>query len=124
MSKEFNQALGQFVTEMASGGAIRHLSDLGYTVDEIVQKLDYPTPKEKVAEIVFQYYIDTGKVCLAEPREEVEKTSFVKDQGAYGRTSMRKVVEKVAVKVEDYVPCDFGKQMYQKKKIMKNLKKN
>ena len=51
MSKEFNEALGNFITDFAGGGAVRHLADSGLSVSEIVSRLDYPLPKEKVASI-------------------------------------------------------------------------
>lgn len=40
----FQNALSSFVTDAACGGAIRHLVDIGYTLDQIVERLDYPAP--------------------------------------------------------------------------------
>ena len=40
----FKNALSNFMFEAASGGAIRHLADLGYTVKQISKKLEFPTP--------------------------------------------------------------------------------
>ena len=38
----FKSALSNFTHEAASGGAIRHLADLGYTVDWITRELTFP----------------------------------------------------------------------------------
>ncbi|SDB50786.1 hypothetical protein SAMN02910298_02586 [Pseudobutyrivibrio sp. YE44] len=113
MSREFNEALGNFITDFAGGGAVRHLADQGLTVSEIMGKLDYPLPKEKVAEIVWQHYINTGVVCLEEPGGTVEKVSYVKEQDSFGKTSMRRVVEKIDMSDVKYVKVDFGKRLYQ-----------
>ena len=95
MSREFNEALGNFITDVAGGGAVRHLASQGLTVDEITRRLDYPMKKAKVAEMVWQYYVEQGIVCLEEPKDYVEKVSYVKEQDAYGKISMRRVVEKI-----------------------------
>ncbi len=113
MSKEFNEALGNFITDFAGGGAVRHLASQGLTVSEITEQLDYPLPKAKVAKLVWQYYLDEGIVCLEEPKDYVEKVSFVKEQDAYGKISMRKVVDKIDRADAKYVLVDFGKRMYQ-----------
>ena len=39
----FKNALSDFTYEAASGGAIRHLADLGYTVKQICEQLSFPT---------------------------------------------------------------------------------
>ena len=92
---------------------MRHLADQGLTVSEIVSKLDYPLPKEKVASIVWDHYVNTGVICLKEPSSTVEKISYVKEQDEYGKTSMRRVVEKIDMSKVKYVKIDFGKRLYQ-----------
>lgn len=119
----FHQALSNFIHDFASGGAIRHLADAGLTVTEIAEQLSFPTPKEKVAQEVWKYYLETGKIRLEEPDGQEEKQSgskdvirrvtYVKEQNAYGRVSMRQVVEEIPVERRDYIACDFGRQMYQ-----------
>ena len=44
----FREALSGFTFEAAGGGAIRHLADLGCTVDEIETQLLYPISHNKV----------------------------------------------------------------------------
>ncbi len=112
MSKEFNEALGNFITDFAGGSAVRHLADTGLTISEIVDRLDYPLPKEKVANIVWQHFLNTGVICLEDPDTFVEKVSYVKEQDNFGKTSMRRVVEKIDMSDKKYVKIDFGKRMY------------
>ena len=108
----FNEALSNFINDFAGGGAVRHLADLGYTVSEIRDRLDYPLPKDKVAQLVMDHFINTGKVCLDKPTQTIEEVSYVKDTDSFGRTSMRKVVNKIDVSAREYVAIDFGTQLY------------
>lgn len=109
----FNKALSNFINDSASGGAVRHLADLGLTVSEIMDKLDYPLPKSTVADMVWQHYLDKGIILPDEPTDKnyAEIITYVKDVGAYGRTSLRRVVEKVELPLKEYVKCDFGKKL-------------
>lgn len=59
-SKYFQEALSDFVYDAASGRAIRHLVDTGYTTAQIVQQLNYPTPFAKVRHTVTRYLKETG----------------------------------------------------------------
>ena len=93
MSKQdyFRNALSDFTYETASGGAIRHLADLGYTVRQICDRLTYPTPYERVRRTVWQHLIDTKVVLTEEPgsgREQGKKTYTVA-HNKYGRASFR-----------------------------------
>lgn len=97
--KYFREALSDFTYDMASGGAIRHLADSGYTVKQIVEKLDFPTPYERVQRAVLDYFLETGFLLEEEPGTagQKEKAVFVRDYNAYGKASFRKVVEKEAI---------------------------
>ena len=44
----FEAALSDFVFDVAAGGAIRHLTDRGYSVEQIMRELSYPVPRIKV----------------------------------------------------------------------------
>lgn len=87
----FKQALRSFAHEAASGGAIRHLVDLGYTAGQITGLLAFPTPYEKVRETVWKHLVDTGTVLLEEPGsgQGQEKGIYVKEYDAFGRASFR-----------------------------------
>ena len=92
--KYFKKALSDFTFEMASGGAIRHLADRGYTVGEIVKMLDFPTPYERVGDLERKHFLETGVLLLDEPTKEAgpEKYEYVADYDEYGRKSFRKVI--------------------------------
>ncbi|MDE7311865.1 MAG: hypothetical protein K2N87_09685 [Eubacterium sp.] len=59
-SKYFQDALSDFVYDAASGRAIRHLADTGYTTAQIVRQLDYPTPFAKVQHTVTRHLMESG----------------------------------------------------------------
>ncbi|TGY97199.1 hypothetical protein E5329_05870 [Petralouisia muris] len=111
----FHQALADFVGDMAYGGAICHLADLGYTVEQIIKELDYPISRERAGAAVWQHYLAKGIILLEEPQAEplIEKVSYVREYGKYGAAHFRRVVEKEECPQEKYYPCDFGKKRYQ-----------
>lgn len=89
----FQNALSGFTTEVACGGAVRHLTDIGYTLDQMVARLDYPAPRAKVQRIMMEYLYESHVLLREEPSEELfaPQAQFVQVQDAYGRRSMRKV---------------------------------
>ena len=104
------------MNDFASGDSIRHLADAGFTVTGITEKLSFPTKKELVAEIVWKHYLDTGRICLCEPQTgTIKRVTYVQEQGAYGKTSLRQVTEEVPAPAREYVICDFGYRLYAKK---------
>ena len=116
-NKYFTQALSDFTFDMASGGEICHLCDLGYSVREISEKLLFPTPISKIQQTVWKHLREEGVILLSDPGEihETEKISYVKEYQSTGKASFRRIVEKREKPSGDYIPCDFGKQMYQDK---------
>ena len=54
MDDIFRKALENFSFEMACGGAIRRLHDLGMTPEQIHDRLDYPVSIEKICEYIDQ----------------------------------------------------------------------
>lgn len=89
----FQSALSDLVYDMASGGAIRHLADLGYTVRQIQEKLDFPTPYERIQKTVWRHLTDSGIIVPegAEPGKTWEKAEYVREYDSYGRASFRRV---------------------------------
>ena len=87
----FRNALSDFTYEAASGGAIRHLTDLGYTVKQISEKLTYPTPYERVRKTVWQQLLDTNVVLTEEPGSGKVRgrAEYAVEHDKYGRTSYR-----------------------------------
>lgn len=94
----FRQALSNFTFETASGGAIRHLADRGYTVGEIAKKLDFPTPLERIQDTVWKHLVDRGILLLEEPGtgKKQEAYDFIAEYDRFGRKSFRRVT------VQDY----------------------
>lgn len=92
----FKEALSNFTHEAASGGAIRHLADLGYSVEQITKRLSFPTPYERVQKTVWEHLFDAEVLLAAEPGSEnqQEKVTYVKDYDKYGRISFRRVASK------------------------------
>ena len=112
--KEFNKALSNFINDAAAGGAVRHLADLGYSISQIADNLDYPIPREKIAGYMWEHFVNTGKICLEEPKQTQDIASFVKEQDSFGRISFRRVVTTVDNSHKQYVKCEFGKLLYKK----------
>lgn len=113
----FNKALGNFIYDNASGGAIRHLFDLGYSVKEISDKLDYPTPVDKIREIIWNHMLNTGIVSFDNPLDKgvQERITYVEEYTKYGVRHFKRVSEKTDIAGKEYCICDFGKQIYQNK---------
>ncbi len=88
----FRSALASFTHDAASGGAIRHLADLGYTVDQITRQLTFPTPRERVRREVWERLLDTGVILTQEPggQKAPGKADYVLEYDRYGRASFRK----------------------------------
>lgn len=51
----FRDALTNFTRDFAYGGAIRHLVDRGYSVQNIVDEFHYPLSREVIEKIVNDY---------------------------------------------------------------------
>ncbi|MDE6388486.1 MAG: hypothetical protein K2L82_11850 [Lachnospiraceae bacterium] len=87
----FRNALSDFTFEAASGGAIRHLADLGYTAKQISEQLTYPTPYERVRSTLWKRLLDTRVVLTQEPGSGKEhiKAEYKMERDKYGRTSFR-----------------------------------
>lgn len=88
----FQNALSNFTHEVASGGSIRHLTDLGYTVKEISEHLSYPTPASRIRRQVWERLIETEVILVDEPGNSTKVTAdYVREYDEYGRASFRRV---------------------------------
>ena len=89
----FRQALANFTFEAASGGAIRHLADRGYTAEEISKRLDWHTPFERIQAAIWNHFLDTGVLLRDEPGtgKKREAFEFVAEYDQYGRRTFRRV---------------------------------
>lgn len=109
---DFRKALSDFSFDVASGGAIRHLADLGYTVKQIQEQLDFPTPFARIQEAVWKRLVDTRVIFLEEPWQQhlKETVHFVREYDSYGKASFRRVVEdNPRTETEgSFLVCEFG----------------
>ena len=83
-NREFQKALSDFTHEMASGGAIRHLADLGLSAEEIQKRLDYPTPLDRIRDTMAKYEQEK------KTRSEGKGYEYVKEFDAFGKPSFRR----------------------------------
>ena len=121
----FRRALSDFTFEAASGGAIRLLTDLGFTVKKIEERLDFPTPLARIRETVWKHLIDTGVICLEDPHPASDctadtavpgraRTGYIREYDSYGRPSFRRVTEPDTGQKTggEYLVCEFGSLQY------------
>lgn len=104
----FEEALSDFMHDAASGGAIRHLVDLGYSVEQMISALSYPTPRERVRKTAYRYMVETGLLLQKLPGEEDLRTVI------FGNSDMEKAKEYLYKKIKEngeencYFSCPFG----------------
>ncbi len=124
-NKFFKQALANMTQDAASGDAIRHLADAGYTVDQIANRLTFKTPRERIRKTVWEHYIDKGIISMVDPKGlPLEEVDYVREQNEYGKVSFRRVTKKVERPNAEYIACDFGRQIYKNsEEFEKKLKK-
>ena len=107
----FQNALGNMTREVAYSSSIRHLTDAGFSVRQICEKLTYPAPYETVRRIAYERLLETGIILTEEPKEGLkqDRVTYVLDENGYGRKSYRRVITP-AEEPEDteYIPCDLG----------------
>ncbi len=84
-NRYFAKALQDFTFDVACGAAIRHLHELGYTPEQIADRLDYPISAERV-----KGYVD--KLGTAgENGQTGADYEIVLDHDEYGRSSFVRV---------------------------------
>lgn len=105
----FEEALSDFVHDAASGGAIRHLVDLGYTTDQIMEKLDFPTPRARVEKTVFRYLLEK-KILLEELPDPEEEMRLITWRGLTEEKILREIRKCMEENGEEnsYLCCPFG----------------
>lgn len=95
-NKYFQEALANFTQEAANGGAIRHLANLGYTVKQITERLDFPASYEKVRQAAWEQLVASGAILREEPGRggRREEASYVREYDRYGKATFRRVVKR------------------------------
>lgn len=107
--KYFQESLANFTHDVASGGAIRHMVDLGYSTDAIMRKLDFPTPRARVERVVLERLMDTGILLDELPAEKGEFSEIRLGRMPEGSLAAR-LLPYLERNGEDssYMLCTFG----------------
>ncbi len=113
----FKKALADFTFDAAAGGAIRHLADNGCTVKQIAEHLDFPVPEGRIARVVWEHFLATGRIRKEEPGNGTasEEYTYVTEYDNYGRKSFRRVklaqrgAEKIVFHEVVFEPARYGK---------------
>lgn len=79
----FKEALAGFVSEAAYAGAVRHLYDEGYSVEQIRKNLLYPVSVEQIERVIDDYIRRRNS-----PDRDYE---YIQETDRYGRKSFRRV---------------------------------
>ena len=108
----FDNALSNFTFGMANRDLICHMATEGYSVRQIKEATDYPVSVEKIAETVWEYYLETSVIRLTPTGEDDEpRYDYVMDVGKYGKRSFRRIEVNDSnrqTKMETYIPLDIG----------------
>lgn len=105
----FEAALSDFTFDVAAGGAIRHLTDRGYSVEQMMRELSYPVPRAKVEKAVYRYMTESG-ILLAKLPEENGNLRIRCLKAEKGADFARKLADAIAESGEKtaYMECPFG----------------
>lgn len=105
----FETAMSDFIHEMASAGAIRHLVDAGYSVEQIIGELDYPTPRTRVEQTVHQYMKESGILLTTLPIGEEAMVPCRLNQPSIKELGnvLQEKIQKNGV-THSYMSCPFG----------------
>lgn len=107
--KYFEEALSDFVHDVASGRAIRHLVSSGYTTDQIMRQLDFPTPRERVEQTVYRCMTESGTLLEALPiSEESMETILLKNTKPAQLAALLSEYLSADGEENSYVSCPFG----------------
>lgn len=118
----FQAALSDFTFDVAAGGAIRHLTDRGYSVEQIMRELSYPVPRTRVEKAVYRHLLE-ARILLPElPAEDgTMRIKFL--QGDKSVRFPEILAKDIAESGEEnaYMECPFGAWL---KKDEKRLEQN
>lgn len=107
--KYFDEALSDFVHDMASGRAVRHLADTGYTTTQIMQMLDYPASRQSVEKTVYRHFIETGIILtkLPVPKDSMVQSVLECSSEAQLYACLKKHLAQNGEE-HSYISCPFG----------------
>lgn len=88
----FQQVLSHFTHEFANGDIIRKYAEKGFSIREIQEHLDFPTPSNQVHEIAWNHLLSINQILLSEPgSSQSNRYKYIKEISSYGKVSFRKV---------------------------------
>ena len=69
MSKNeyFDQALSGMKESFAGRDGIKHLADLGYSIRQIRESLDFPFTADAVGRVLWEHFVSNEKILLKAP---------------------------------------------------------
>ena len=108
----FEAALSDFMFDVAAGGAIRHLTDRGHSVEQIMKELDYPVARSKVEKAVYRYLVESGILRSELPVEDEKirihhlQAGKEKDRNSF-KEALVKHIETYGEE-NSYMECPFG----------------
>ena len=105
----FEQALSDFVFDVAAGGAIRHLVDSGYSIEQIMNKLDYPVPRAKVEKAAYRHMLESGILLPGLPEENEKMRIHLLQENGKGKfpETLAKYIAQYGEE-NAYMECPFG----------------
>ena len=121
----FQAALSDFMFDVAAGGAIRHLTDRGHSVEQIMKELDYPVARSKVEKAVYRHLMESGILMSGLPAENEKirihhlQTDAEKDRNKF-KTSLVNHIETYGEK-NSYMECPFGLWMKNDEKKLQQV---
>lgn len=108
----FEAALSDFVFDVAAGGAIRHLTDRGHSVEQIMKELDYPVPRQRVEKAVYRHLTESGILLGRLPAEDGKmKLHLLQTGGGEDKSKFLKTLAEYIEKYGErnsYMECPFG----------------
>lgn len=118
----FETALSDFTFDVAAGGAIRHLVDRGYSVEQMMKELSYPVPRTRVEKAVYRYMTESGILLKKLPLEEnIMRTHILQAGDGTGLAAKwMKCLEENSTDAS-YMECPFGIWKKQNPKQMEQV---
>lgn len=112
--KYFQEALSDFMYDAASGRAIRHLCDTGYTAAQIMQRLDYPTPFSKIQRTITRHLKENGVLLEQLPLADSDFQT-IRLKPMQPETLFSFLAEQIRQNEEEnaYMACPFGAVLQQ-----------
>lgn len=107
--KYFQEALSDFIYDAASGRAIRHLADAGYTSAQISRHLAYPVPIEKIRKTVTRHLSETG-ILLSDLPVSPDQMQKIPINRISEQTLFSQLTDCLLPNGEEhsYISCPFG----------------